>query len=1159
MQNKILFFINFLFVSIGLLQAQNANWTAVLPNMFPTNASGQINGISRVSQMKFHTADSLKMYAISARGGLFITADGGNNWTVTPGTDFMSSQRLASVCVDYTNNAVIYLGTGDHDYYYNGTGVWKSVNGGQTFTQTTLTSKLVVDMIMDPINNNVIVAATNAGIFKTTDGGNTWTLKSTNRKFDDLQRKTAANSRTLFASTTDTAFFRSTDFGDTWTQINTGITLPTGITNGNGCRIGLTPADTNIVYFGMVGNGGMLYKSTNGGSSFTAIKTTASPYITYYSNASTDVGQGDYNYAITVDRINPNIIYVVAHAVWKSTDGGLTWTQLTNWWEKVHTDMHQIICSPFNNNKLWNVNDGGIWLSTDGGNNWAQKSNGINGYEIYHGNCSPTRRDMISIGTQDNGELYSVSSGWLTNRGGDWGANCFFDYRTNSSMVYYMGSNKRRNVTGSDATYGFPGVKVQNITFNRKNINLAFATDSNVYRTINLTAATPSWIRIDSLNKKIMDIHSSVADSNRLYFITNDAKIYVSNNALNATPAFTMYTLPNATNSLAKITSVKTNPNSLYITCNTKVYHSTNNGASWTDITYNLPSVNHIGILSDEYLLTDELIFIGSNNSVYYKRLNEVNWTLYSNNLPSRTTLSDLSIYNDGTANTLLRASLYGRGMWETPISSLNTLSALFTADKQNICMDSVVHFNDASTGIATTWSWTFPGGTPASSSLRNPTVYYHNAGIYPVSLSVSDGTNNSSLTKPNLISTLGISLPVNEGLENGFPPSQWTIIDDSADSYIWSIANGYGGYGTSSNSMLYDNYSNNAVGTKDEIRSSPINLSAYATAKLTFDIAYAFYGALYADSLAVKISTDCGNSFSTVYYNGGLSLSTASTTNYYTPAASEWRTDTINLNSFLGQSIIVSFQNINDYGNVLYIDNIKINGTVAANAGNDKTICKGSTAQLGTAAIPGISYNWMPTTGLNSAIVSNPIATAITTTAYELTATHIQSGISKKDTVIVNVIPIPPAPHITQHADTLVSDAISGNQWYNLASGSILNATSSKYIPQQSGSYFVIVTINGCSSDSSNILIYTITGLNDATGNQKISVYPNPVKNELVIESDLNTAQIIEVVNMVGQPIYTSNLLKKKIIDVSGFPKGMYVLKLISAKEIRVIKFIKQ
>ncbi|HPI55426.1 MAG TPA: hypothetical protein PLU10_12085, partial [Chitinophagaceae bacterium] len=330
---------------IPLSYSQSVNWTAVKPDFFPTNVSGQIHGISRISQMKFHPSNANKYYAISARGGLFMSSNAGTTWTVAPGTDFMPYARLASICIDHTNDQVLYLGTGDHNYYYSGNGVWKSTNGGTTFSQIGLGGLLVVDMIMDPLNNNTIVAVTNSGIYKTTNGGTTWTIKTAARPFDDLKQKTPT-SRTLYACTTDSAFFRSTDFGDTWTQITNGIILPSGVTNGNGCRIALSAADTNLIYLGMVANAGMIYKSTDGGTTFTAVKTAVSPYLTYYANSSTSSGQGDYNFGIGADPVNANILYLVALNVWKSTDGGLTWTQLTNWWQKVHTDMHQIVVNP---------------------------------------------------------------------------------------------------------------------------------------------------------------------------------------------------------------------------------------------------------------------------------------------------------------------------------------------------------------------------------------------------------------------------------------------------------------------------------------------------------------------------------------------------------------------------------------------------------------------------------------------------------------------------------------------------------------------------------------------------------------------------------------------------------------------------------------------
>ncbi len=934
MKNKLLLLFALILLP-DFMFSQTANWSAVSPAYFPSNTSGQINGISRTSQLKFHPTDSTKMYAVSARGGLFISTNSGVNWTVAPGADKMPYVSLSSVCIDFTNDQIIYLGTGDDNYYGGGSGIWKSTDGGQNFSQIGLGGRLIIEMIMDPANNNSIVAATDGGIYKTTDGGNSWTLQSTARPFDDLKQKTPT-SRVLYASTTDSAFFRSLDFGNSWTQITSGIVLPSGVTNGNGTRVAVSPADTNVVYLGLVSNGGMVYKSMNGGNSFIGVKTTSAPYLDYYSNLSTDPGQGDYNFNIGVDRTNANIIYLVAHVVWKSTNGGVSWNQLTNWWADCHTDMHQITTSPYNNSKLYNMNDGGVWLSTDGGNNWTPASDGLAGYEVYHGNCSPTRSDMISMGTQDNGELYATSTGWFTNRGGDWGSECAFDYSANSSMVYYYQNTNRRLVNGGDVTYGLPAnvSQLNDISFHRSNPNLAFVADTIIYRTTNLSAVTPSWTPLLNTHKQIMAMHSAFANPNVLYIITNSDTLYVSVNALSATPVFTPFVLPHACNNAASITSMSNNSAIIYVTLNTKVYRSANNGATFTDITFNLPSVNQVKILSDEYYPGNELMLIASGNAVYYKIAAANAWTLFDNNLPQRTNLEDMSFYNDSTSNSLLRVATYGRGMWETPVTALRTLTANFIANNTNPCTDSIVTFSDLSTGNVISRNWTFTGGSPASSILPNPVVSYAAPGTYPVSLIVGDGSSTSTITKTAYISTYGSSLPLTQNFEGAlFPPLNWTEASNGNSGIKWQLSTSASGYGLGAQCAFFDNYSNNTNGEKDEIRSMRVNGSIYNTITLTFDVAYwPFPG--YIDSLQVLVSDDCGSSYTSVYEKGGSQLATVAgtTQGYFVPTGSQWRTDTINLTAFAGQTFNVSFRNIGGYSNTLYIDNININGDVAQN-----------------------------------------------------------------------------------------------------------------------------------------------------------------------------------------------------------------------------------
>ncbi len=183
---------------------------------------------------------------------------------------------------------------------------------------------------------------------------------------------------------------------------------------------------------------------------------------------------------------------------------------------------------------------------------------------------------------------------------------------------------------------------------------------------------------------------------------------------------------------------------------------------------------------------------------------------------------------------------------------------------------------------------------------------------------------------------------------------------------------------------------------------------------------------------------------------------------------------------------------------------------------------------------------------------------------SYSATVTNAAGCTSAMSaTTVINAPPTPPAtPTITNDILTniLHSSAASGNQWYNLTTGAISGANNQDYTVTTNGSYFVIISVSGCNSDSSNIITITNVGIEANQNHNSINVYPNPVANQLVIEIKGNTSNTrFEILNSNGQMVFKGNMTEKTVVETSNFAPGLYMIKLENGKTFEFKKVIKE
>src|SRR3569832_432784 len=181
--------------------------------------------------------------------------------------------------------------------------------------------------------------------------------------------------------------------------------------------------------------------------------------------------------------------------------------------------------------------------------------------------------------------------------------------------------------------------------------------------------------------------------------------------------------------------------------------------------------------------------------------------------------------------------------------------------------------------------------------------------------------TFNDSRTMTFEVHSVPLAIPLMEGFESAqYPPLNWSLVDVANATQRFTAA---GGFGNSTNSLKAKGFT--AINAYAYLTSYPVDLSAATTANVNFSLAYAMQDASSTESLAIYVSTDCGNAWTQVYYKTGTALATtANVFGNFTPDSSKWRTETVNLSAYVGQSkVMVRFEFYLNSGNNIYVDDI--------------------------------------------------------------------------------------------------------------------------------------------------------------------------------------------------------------------------------------------
>lgn len=1113
----------------------NMNWI----ELGPKNCGGR----SRAICIDLNDATRKTVFVGSVGGGLWKTTDITQvepNWQ--PINDFFGNIAITSIAQDPFNTQNIYFSTGEgygNSDAIRGLGVWKSSNGGITWNQLSATNNSSFNYCQKVFVNNsgVLFVCTNSGLYRSNNGGTSFTKvlgaglgivgAASNTSYD-----IESTESDLYASLSGSVH-KSTDGGITWSSA-----LTLGI-SASRLEIATSSSNNNYVYI-LAASGSVVagvLQSTDAGATFT-LKTEPVDADTGIPSTDFSRGQAWYDLTIAVDPNNVNNIFVGAVDLFKSTNGGNTWQQISHWYggfgfQDVHADQHNIVFNPGSSSIAYFLNDGAIYRTTNANSTIPtldSKELNYNTTQFYSCAINPTAGSFEFLaGAQDNGS-HKIASSYIQNSsevtGGD-GAFCHIDQ--NQSQYWftsYVYNNFYRSTDGGNTftsvNSGNTG-RFINPTDYDDNANIMYcAKGANEYLRWNNPQTGNSFTTMSvSIGGTVSAIKVSPNTTNRVFMATGVGTLARIDDANTAAPTTTLISTGLPSGYIGSIEVENGNDNHLIITYNgygiNSIWESNNGGASWTSVEGNIPDMPVRWVVfnpnnSDQAVIATDLGVWSTDN---LDGTNTV-WGASNNGLAN----VRVDMLQVRQSDKLLVAATHGRGLFYSGVFAPPT--ANFFTPTTIVYPGRALQFTNTSLN-ATSYTWNFGDGS--TSTVANPLKQYGSAGTYMVTLSINGGASTIAKTI-TVLPKKGTPYTVSAG--GNFETSNGDFAAELITGTGWqkgnSIVVGKDGVNSGNNAWvtgLTGNYVNNA---EAYLYTPNYNFSLGGTYNFSFYTKYnceANY-----DGFRIEYSTDTGKIWQP--------LGTTVAANWYNFANTTDQTAFTFGQAFFSGNFGTSY--------------VKKNYDISSLAGNGNVCFRFAFKSDGGVTGVGVAIDDFEITG--------PVNGILPTTIVNFNASKQSKNTllqwATTNEINVNHFAIERSWDGNRFSE--VGNVIAQNRSNNSYTFKDLLSSISKW-PSTTTFYRLKVVDKNGAFKYSNVLQLQWNDIQQVL----VSISPNPFSNYIQIDTKAKIQQI-QLFNLSGQVVFSTQTVKNGRIDLSnGIAKGNYLIKIYTDKGTAIEKVIKQ